>query len=69
MWHYDESAPNATQLARLERQVHNASRGRWSQSIQCRRGSEETKRAARMKSRLGGGPGLLRSYFQKLFVD
>jgi len=31
-WHYDEYAPNATELARLERQARNAKRGLWKQS-------------------------------------
>lgn len=31
-WHYDEYAPNATELARLERQARNAGRGLWSQA-------------------------------------
>jgi endonuclease YncB( thermonuclease family) len=31
-WHYNEYAPNATQLARLERQARNADRGLWSQA-------------------------------------
>jgi hypothetical protein len=30
-WHYDQYAPNATELARLERQARNANRGLWSQ--------------------------------------
>lgn len=30
-WHYDEYAPNATELRRLERQARNAGRGLWSQ--------------------------------------
>jgi len=30
-WHYQEYAPNATELARLERQARNAQRGLWSQ--------------------------------------
>ena len=31
-WHYEQYAPNATELARLERQVRNADRGLWSQA-------------------------------------
>jgi hypothetical protein len=31
-WHYDQYAPNATELARLERQARNANRGLWSQA-------------------------------------
>ena len=31
-WHYEEYAPNATELARLERQARNAKRGLWKQS-------------------------------------
>lgn len=31
-WHYDEYAPNATELSRLERQARNADRGHWSQA-------------------------------------
>ena len=31
-WHYDQYAPNATELERLERQARNASRGLWSQA-------------------------------------
>jgi len=31
-WHYEEYAPNATQLARLERQARNAGLGLWSQA-------------------------------------
>ena len=30
-WHYDEYAPNASELARLKRQARNANRGLWSQ--------------------------------------
>jgi endonuclease YncB( thermonuclease family) len=30
-WHYEQYAPNATELARLERQARNAQRGLWSQ--------------------------------------
>ena len=30
-WWYREYAPNATELARLERQARNANRGLWSQ--------------------------------------
>ncbi|PSO45115.1 nuclease [Candidatus Saccharibacteria bacterium SW_7_54_9] len=30
-WHYDQHAPNATELARLEWQARNANRGLWSQ--------------------------------------
>lgn len=30
-WHYDEYAPNATQLAQLERQDRSVNRGLWSQ--------------------------------------
>jgi endonuclease YncB( thermonuclease family) len=30
-WHYDNYAPNATELARLEQQARNADRGLWSQ--------------------------------------
>jgi endonuclease YncB( thermonuclease family) len=31
-WHYDEYAPNATELERLGRQARNANRGLWSQA-------------------------------------
>jgi len=31
-WHYDRYAPNATELARLERQARNANRGLWSEA-------------------------------------
>jgi len=31
-WHYDEYAPNVTELARLERQARNAERGLWKQA-------------------------------------
>jgi hypothetical protein len=31
-WHYEQYAPNATELPRLERQAHNANCGLWSQA-------------------------------------
>jgi endonuclease YncB( thermonuclease family) len=31
-WHYEQYAPNATELARLQRQARNANRGLWSQA-------------------------------------
>jgi hypothetical protein len=54
-WHYNEYAPNATQLARLERQTRNAGRGCGHRRVRSHPGRGETARVApeRRRQRTG----------------